>query len=223
MSTGRYCNTLDRFRAAARTCRAICSRSDSLLYGLRAPGIPCTQSLRLPPDMYSVTSRHLSESDRHAPRKGSTLGCLIEEKHSISRNTFKASALVSGAMADLTATCSAKYADQCNDCKHKRISHALFLCHNRKGEVEKEPLKTKQARNLKSSAFTRMAQQHHYESLHMPYNIFRYSQCVRECGLAAKMHLLYSGHRYAVRKDQVKTGPELDRIKGNRYKEEMNI
>ena len=34
---------------------------------------------------------------------------------------------------------------------------ALALCvYNREGEVEREPLKTKQARNLKSSTFTRM-------------------------------------------------------------------
>ena len=36
--------------------------------------------------------------------------------------------------------------------------HAL-VCHKRQGEVEQEPLKTKQARNLKSATFTRMTQQ----------------------------------------------------------------
>ena len=55
----------------------------------------------------------------------------------------------------------------------KTVSNALqpcnlsraFLCYNRKGEAEQEPLKTKQATNLRSSTFTGMAQQHHYESL----------------------------------------------------------
>ena len=40
-----------------------------------------------------------------------------------------------------------------------------FLCYNRKAEVDQEPQKTKQARNLKSSTFTRMAQHHYHESL----------------------------------------------------------
>ena len=40
-----------------------------------------------------------------------------------------------------------------------------FSSYNRKGEVERERLKTKQARNNKSSTFTQMAHQHHYESL----------------------------------------------------------
>ena len=38
-------------------------------------------------------------------------------------------------------------------------SFVPFLCYNRKAEVEQEPQKTKKARNLKSSTFTRMAQQ----------------------------------------------------------------
>ena len=38
-----------------------------------------------------------------------------------------------------------------------------FPCYNRKAEVEQEPQTTKQARNLKSSTFTRMAQQHHHD------------------------------------------------------------
>ena len=42
---------------------------------------------------------------------------------------------------------------------------APFMCYNRKAEVEQEPQKIKQGRNLKSCAFTRMAQQHHQESL----------------------------------------------------------
>ena len=36
----------------------------------------------------------------------------------------------------------------------------LFRVTTEKAEVEQEPQKTKQARNLKSSAFTRMAHQH---------------------------------------------------------------
>ena len=39
-----------------------------------------------------------------------------------------------------------------------------ILCFNRKGEVEQEPLKTKQARSRKSFTFTGMAQQHHHET-----------------------------------------------------------
>ena len=41
-------------------------------------------------------------------------------------------------------------------------SSASFMCYNRKVEVEQEPLTTEQARNLKSSTFTQMAQQHHH-------------------------------------------------------------
>ena len=41
----------------------------------------------------------------------------------------------------------------------------LVLCYNRKGEVERQPLKANQARNLKSSTFTRMTQQHQHNSL----------------------------------------------------------
>ena len=33
------------------------------------------------------------------------------------------------------------------------------------GEIEHKPLKTKQASNLEASTFTRVAQQHHHESL----------------------------------------------------------
>ena len=40
-----------------------------------------------------------------------------------------------------------------------------LLCYNRKAEVEQEPQKKKQVRNLESPTFTRMAQQHHHESL----------------------------------------------------------
>ena len=46
-----------------------------------------------------------------------------------------------------------------------RSTSTPLLCHNRKAEVEQELQKTKQARNLKSSNFTRMAQQHHHEGL----------------------------------------------------------
>ena len=45
------------------------------------------------------------------------------------------------------------------------VHTTLLLCYNRKAEVEQEPQKIKQGRNLKSCAFTRMAQQHHQESL----------------------------------------------------------
>ena len=40
-----------------------------------------------------------------------------------------------------------------------------FLYYNRKAEVDQDPQKTKQARNRKSSACTRMAPQHRHESL----------------------------------------------------------
>ena len=36
---------------------------------------------------------------------------------------------------------------------------------NRKAEVQQEPQKTKHARNIKSSTFASMAQQHHHDSL----------------------------------------------------------
>ena len=47
----------------------------------------------------------------------------------------------------------------------RRRAFLPFLCYNRKAEVEQEPQKTKLARNLKSSPLTRIAQQHHHESL----------------------------------------------------------
>ena len=43
--------------------------------------------------------------------------------------------------------------------------YKLFCCYNRKGEVEKEIPKTKQARNPKASTFTRTAQRHHDKGL----------------------------------------------------------
>ena len=44
------------------------------------------------------------------------------------------------------------------------VERRSLLCDNRKGEVQ-QPLKTEQARNLTVFTFTRMAQQHHHESL----------------------------------------------------------
>ena len=41
----------------------------------------------------------------------------------------------------------------------------LFLRYNRKGDMEKHPLNTKQARNLEAPTFTRKVEQHHPESL----------------------------------------------------------
>ena len=39
----------------------------------------------------------------------------------------------------------------------------VLLCYDRKGEVEQEPLKTKQSRNPKPPTFTQTAQQHHHD------------------------------------------------------------
>ena len=47
----------------------------------------------------------------------------------------------------------------------QKYQRPCTVCNNNKGELEQEPLKTKQARNLKASMFTGMAQQHHDESL----------------------------------------------------------
>ena len=53
----------------------------------------------------------------------------------------------------------------CVACAHPNWNLIPFLRYNRKGQAEQEPLKTKQARNLTSSTFTRVAQQHHHECL----------------------------------------------------------
>ena len=96
----------------------------------------------------------------------------------------------------------------------RRAPRISFL--QQKGETEQEPLRMKQASNLKASTFTRMAQQNHYESLsqHTPPECMSLSSCVgmipkgdylEACSLlAATLRLCVSGDMpgYAVTIDR---------------------